>query len=192
MAASTDGSGSGGHGGGLSPYELILLVFVGAVAVFLARELFAMWQPAGASSKVADTGARLRSLIVPVAIILAVSTGLLVIARRIRKRRRYLLRRYAAAVRPVMPRTYKSDHLRVRRWVGVSPRKLTLALPPECDPDDSSWRERVLERLEKGVGEPLTARWPRRNDLLLRALPRAVVRPERKGIVARIVLAVFR
>lgn len=192
MAASTHRSGSGGHGGGLSPYELILLVFVGAVAVFLVRELLSTWEPADASAKVTDTGSRLRSVIIPVAIILAVAAGLFLIARRIRKRREYLRRRYSSAVRPVMPRTYKNDHLRVRRWVGVSPRKMTLALPPECDVEDSAWRDRVVTRLEKGVGEPLTAHWPRRTDPLLRAQPRVVIRRERKGVIARSVLAVLR
>ena len=192
MAASTHGSGSGGHGGGLSPYELVLLVFVGAVAVFLARELLSSWQPADAGTQVADTGSRLRSLVLPVAVILAFAIGLLVIARRIRKRRDYLLRRYASAVRPVMPRTYKSSHLRVRRWFGVRPRKMTISLPPECEVDDSAWRDRVVMRLEKGVGESLTARWPGRTDPLLRAQPRVVIRPERKGLVARAVMAVLR
>lgn len=191
MAASTRGNGSGGHGGRLSPAELVLLVFVGAVVVYLARELFSVSWPASADGHAADIGDWLRALVVPVAIFLAVATGLLVVARRVRRRREYLRRRYASAVRPAMPRTYRSDDLQVRRWAGVSPRKITLALPPECEVEDATWRDRVVTRLAKGVGAPLTARWPRRSDPLLRAHPRLVVRPQRKGIVGR-TLAVLR
>lgn len=192
MAASTHGSGSGGHGSGLSPYELILLVFIGAVVVYIAREFLSAWWPADAGEQVIDGGAdRLRSLVAPLVIILIVAASLLFIARRVRKRREYLRRRYVSAVRPVMPRTYKGDHLQVRRWFVVTPRKITLALPPECEVENEAWRDRVVTRLTRGVGEPLTARWPRQSDPLLRAQPRVVVRPQRKGIVHR-VLAVLR
>lgn len=191
MGASTNRSDSGDHGRGLSPSELVLLVFVGAVAVYAARELLSNWWPADAGEQVVDSGDQLRSLIAPVVIILAVAAGLIFAARRVRRRREYLRRRYVSAVRPVMPRTYKSGHLQVRRWFGVTPRKITLALPPECEVENDAWRERVVTRLTKGVGEPLNARWPRHSDPLLRAQPRVVVRPQRKGIVHR-VLAVLR
>lgn len=180
--------------GELDTYELILWIFLGGLIMYGAKEAYSRWAATNGdpTERASSWLEQLTGWLVPAAIVAAVAAGMLWGWRRLRDRRRYLVAQYAAAVKPAMPSGFDpADDLRVTRWRGVRPRRITVDLSPACPDNDPAWRTQLVDLVRKRTGEQLAARWPGSGGLrsLVRERRRVVLAAAGTGLARRIAAA---